>query len=257
MTDQPVPNYRFTPEGNVVVTEILQATGETRERELTPQDYQTLFGQSVSTADNGEGTFTHTINPGGPPPPELGGVPPPGNQSMTPEDLAKIYREQMLGYVPMRYQQQLYGVPSGADFPSENPMPAPERMPKPNVWKMLKDWLTQPKVVNVTRTPRRHYDPVYMAAFCTPWDRRHPLTGQAPRRGGRVAGQSLSLIAMEEALASFGVPAEAIEATPSSAPALRMEMGMLQGVRIVRSMPRADEAEAKWATHVGIGEKHV
>lgn len=272
------------------ITEFSPATGETRERHITAAELERLFKGMTTThvgpSEHG-GLFTHAIEFPQATDEERKAIreatqrleiqarqlleagPQPGNRNMTPQELDAIYREQMAGYVPMQYQQQLYGVPSGASFePHREPevFPEPERMPKPNIWKVLKDWFTQPKVVNVTRTPRRHYDPTYVAAFCTPWDRRS-LTS-SPRRGGRVAGRRHASIVMEEAarmnsmglleaMVNAGVPAEALKATPSSAPALEMQIGMLQGVRIVRSMPSPGEAEAKWATHVGIGGKHV
>lgn len=41
------------------------------------------------------------------------------------------------------------------------------------------------------------------------------------------------------------------------AAALRSEVGSFNSVRIVRSMPNADEAEARWQTSTNVGELHV
>lgn len=256
------------------ITEILPATGEIREREISKEDYEELFsGMKVTTiGPSEEGTFTHTINPGGSP---IAAQPP----AITPAEFARLYQEQLRMITPAEYQQRFHGmqnwepvgVPYGGFLES---LPEPEPDPEPSVWERIKSWLgdLNTQTVEVTRTQRQHYDPSYMeryypSAYCTPFD-QFGLTGRlgrlrTPHRGGRQSGRHVAGLTMAAVLhedynrmirEGSGIPAPEMSREAGLQRAgLRSEVGQLTGVRIVRSRPSSDEAEARWlqATKVG------
>lgn len=245
------------------ITEILPATGEIKQREISKKDYEELFsGMKVTTVGPSVvGTFTHTINPGGPPPPD---------PAITPEEFAEMYREQLRTISPAGYQRMFLGMQSWEPFavPSGGfleELPEPERMPKPNVWERLKTWLTeaQTQTVEVTRSraARRIDEDSYVAALCTA--HRNAITG-SPRRGGRQMGRQFAAAVIHEDYNQMiregsGLPSSVLAAADAGtqAAALRSEVGSFNSFRIVRSMPGPGEAEAKWQQNTNVGELHV
>ncbi len=277
------------------VTEMMPVTGELRTRNLTKEDLDQLFkGVGVTVRDEGDGTFTHTIDPQAlsmedmikiqqeqarlnPPTtpedqiaragyPSVGGTPPNPSGGISPDEFAKMYQEQLRAISPAEYQTRFMGtweafLPAGTRF-EEITITNVEPDPKPNVWERLKTWLTEAQTRTIeVPMPRRTYENDYLAAMCTA--HRNMMTGRNPRRGGRQAGRTMMAAVIHEdfdrmiregsmiAGADFGQDAG------GQAAALRSEIGSFNTVRIVRSMPNADEAEARWQTATNVGELHV